>query len=207
MYRKQEVQTKILDVGKKTLDGAIEFISNSNMMGKQTVLLVGSNDLSSKSATEVFKQINKLCDIFQKKFHSCDLNIMPILPRPYNNKYNREAAVLNEKLNYMNKHNVSVVSSMEIRESDIDFFNRDNIHLNQDGNIQLVRAIKTHMNPKLGLPEYTTYSRQSRSTNELLKDSRNRSFHQRQRSPEQRRPRRRDDVNEKRDLICRLLGI
>ena len=210
MYKTKETHIKILDKGKKTLDGAIDFLQSSNMMGKQTLLLVGSNDVSAKSAPEVYRKFQRLCDVFLQEFPSCELNIMPVLPRPYNDRYNREATALNDRLCSMEMRNVSIIPDIGIRESDVNLFNIDNVHLTQDGNIKLVRAIKTHLNPKLGLPAYKTYSR---DTNELLKDNistrGNNSYSQtrRQRPNDQRQFRRRDEANEKRDLICRLLGI
>ena len=34
MYKTTEIEIKILDMGKKTVDGAVEFINNANVMGK-----------------------------------------------------------------------------------------------------------------------------------------------------------------------------
>ena len=43
-------------------------------------------------------------------------------------------------------------------------FNSDNVHVPNDGNMKLVRAIKIHLNPKLGLPAYTMYKLLARHT-------------------------------------------
>ena len=70
MYRNKTVEIKILDFGKKDLAGARQFINSAQTLGKQTVLLVGSNDISNNSSEQVCSRFGDVCGSFQRKFSS-----------------------------------------------------------------------------------------------------------------------------------------
>ena len=61
-------------------------------------------------------------------------------------KYNYELAKLMEKFK-----NVSIIKSDNIHGGKFDLHAHDKIHFNQKGKIALVRALKLHLNPEIGL--------------------------------------------------------
>ena len=161
MYKNKNVEIKVLDARKKNLDGAAEFIQSAQTLGKETVLIVGSNDIGESSADTVFRKFRNIRDKFESKFPSCKLNIVPVLPRYNNESYNRNACVVNSKLQALASDNTSIVN-LDISPDDRILFNNDNVHLSKQGNLVLVKLLKTHLNPKLGLPPYSSYSQKDR---------------------------------------------
>ena len=98
IYRNKKVEIKVLDARKKNLDGAIEYIQSSQNIGKETVILVGNNDLQHSSVDTVFQKFHDLGVNFKKKFPSNHLSIVPILPRYENDNYNSDASTINMRL-------------------------------------------------------------------------------------------------------------
>ena len=63
------------------------------------MVMVGNNDINDNSSVEVYKFFFcKVNETFKAKFPSDKLNIVPVLPRPHNERYNREASIVNETL-------------------------------------------------------------------------------------------------------------
>ena len=158
IYRNKKVEIKVLDARKKNLDGAIEYIQSSQNIGKETVILVGNNNLQHSSVDTVFRKFHDLGVNFKKKFPSNHLSIVPILPRYENDNYNSDASTVNMRLQELSSDNISIVILDGISPLESTQFNKDKIHLSNQGNLVLIRAQKTHLNPKLGLPPYSSYS-------------------------------------------------
>ena len=74
-------------------------------------------------------------------------------------KYNYELAKLMEKFK-----NVSIIKSDNIHGGKFDLHAHDKIHFNQKGKTALVRALKLHFNPEIGLKPYTSYSQNPHNT-------------------------------------------
>lgn len=211
LYKNKVVEIKILDNGKKNLAGAKEFINKADTVGKQTILLVGSNDIAEKAAPDVLQEVHNLCDTFKTKFPNGCLNIVPPLPRADNEQYNKEASMLYNKLNQVCCDNISIIRNDEINSSDHSMYVVDKVHLSSDGSAKLARVLKRHMNPKLGLPrpEYSAYP--ADNMNPIR-----RSFNEpRSRFPQNRQRsnlfvNRQNNFGQdqgKRDLILQLLGL
>ena len=94
----KNVDIKVLEKGKKILCGAMELVNLADSFGRRTLLIVGSNDISTDSVTEAFKKLQAICDLFCRKFPQSELSILPALPRPDSPDYNREASIFNKIL-------------------------------------------------------------------------------------------------------------
>ena len=133
MYKNKNVEIKILNTRKKNLDG-------------------------NNSVDTVIEKFRNVRDQFIEKFPSSKSNIVPVLPRLYNERYNREASAVNSRLQVLISDRTSIVNLDDITTADRTLFNKDDIHLSKQGNLVLVRMLKTQLNPKLGLPAYSSYS-------------------------------------------------
>lgn len=65
MYKNKEVEMKVVCAGKKNLHDAKEFLQTAKAVGKETLLIVGNNDISNSSATEVYKYVCNISDLFK----------------------------------------------------------------------------------------------------------------------------------------------
>ena len=159
MYMNKKVEIKVLEKGKKNLRGALDFVNSADSVGKQTLLIVGNNDISSDSTTEAFKKLQAVCELFSKKFPESELSILPVLPRPDNPDYNRDASIFNRKILELRSHKIHIVDTSDITPRDHDLFGHDKVHLSKSGNIALVKDIKS-FKPKVGFTNvfliYTT---------------------------------------------------
>ena len=153
MYRNKTIEIKVLA-------GAREFINSAQTLGKQTVLLVGSNDISNTSSEQVYGRFKDVYDSFQRKFPSGNLNIFQVLQRFGSDRYNSEASNLNDILCQLDKNfrNVSIIASNDLNGQNRALFNNDSIHLSKQGTGLLVKALKVHLNPKIGLEPYIAYN-------------------------------------------------
>ena len=76
----------------------MEFVNLADSFGGQTLLIVGSNDISSDSATEAFKKLQAVRDLFCRKFSQGELSILPALPRSDSPENNRIASIFNKSV-------------------------------------------------------------------------------------------------------------
>ena len=83
------------------------------------------------------------------------------------------------------------------------------MHLSKSGNIALVKDIKSHLNPKLGLPMYSSYTQLSKVGKKTNNDINKEGFHKERQPFNNRKPfgPRWDGWDEKRDILLRLLGL
>ena len=153
MYKHQTVEVKILEKDMKTLDGAEDFLERADYSGKQTILLVGSNDVSFNGAEVSIEKMESIVKKFNTKFPKGHLNIVPALSRHRDTEYNKQAEIYCDKLQKFNSGSVKVINSL-INDKNPSLFARDSIHLSPKGTAVLVSKIKAHLNPKLGLPSY-----------------------------------------------------
>lgn len=128
MYKNKNVEIKVLEKGKKNLCEALNFV---NSVGKQMLLIVGNNDISSDSTTEAFKKIQTVCELFSKKFPESELSILPVLPRPDNSAFNRDASIFNRKILELRSHKIHIVDTSDITPRDHDLFGQDKMHLSK----------------------------------------------------------------------------
>ena len=102
--RYQKCRHKVLEKVKKNLQGAMEFVNLADSFGRQTLLIVGSKDISSDSAIEAFKKLQAVCDLFCRKFPQSELSILPALPRPDSPENNRKASIFNKNVLELSSH-------------------------------------------------------------------------------------------------------
>ena len=133
MYRNKTVEIKILDYGKKDLAGARQFIYSAQTLGKQTVLLVDSNDIRNNSSELVCGRFGDVCVSFQGNCSSENLNNFPFLQRFGSNRYNREASHVNDKFCQLDKNfrNVSIIPSKDLNAQNRALLNNGSIHLSK----------------------------------------------------------------------------
>ena len=135
---KKNVQYQNVD-----LRGAMEVVNLADSAGRQTLLIVGSNDISTDSVTEAFKKLQAICDLFCRKFPQSQLSILPALPHPDSSDYNREASIFNKKILELSSHKIHIVNISGINQSNHDLFGQDKVHLSKSGHIALVKNIKS----------------------------------------------------------------
>ena len=127
------------------------------------IIGVGCNDLTNKPTSMVIEDMNRMLQhitptirvhLFQafERIHDVEFNQKV-------HKYNSELAKLMEKFK-----NVSIIKSDNIHGGKFNLYARDKIHFNQKGKIALVRALKLHLNPEIGLKPYTNYSQNPHNT-------------------------------------------
>ena len=75
-----------MDTRKKNLDGAAEFFQSAQTIGKETVIIVGNNDICDNSVDIVIEKFRNVRDQFIEKFPLSRLNIVPVLPRLNNER-------------------------------------------------------------------------------------------------------------------------
>ena len=90
----------------------------------------------------------------------CPLNIFPFLQRFGSNRYNREASQLNDKFCQLDKNfrNVSIIANKDLNGQIRALLNNDSIHLSKQGTGLLVKTLKMHLNPKIGLEPCIAYN-------------------------------------------------
>lgn len=163
IYKWQDVGITVLEKNKKNIEGATEFIQRLDKP-KHLLLGVGGNDLTTKPVEQVIDEMNSLvCSIAP----GIQVHLLPALERVGNSEYNQKARRYNKLLATSHTNHQGNVSVIEISfsSSKPELFAPDNIHLNNKGRAALVRDIKSHLNPMLGIKPYREYKRDSRNMN------------------------------------------
>ena len=80
----------------------------------------------------------------------------PLFHRINEERFNQDVDLLNTKLQLITCKTVSLVKNDNINSRNHRYYHSDGIHLSSSGNLELVRTIKSYMNPALGLRNYST---------------------------------------------------
>ena len=157
MYKNKDIQIEVLGQSKKTINGAKEYLDNRRNKSEHILLCVGSNDLATKSVDNTIRDMQNL--LSNHADPDVAVHIFPAIERVDSPKFNQKVTDYNDKLyvlcaNYMN---CSVIDLHNIAASSRNLFAKDGIHFNFKGRKELVKCIKTHLNPALGMKPYSEY--------------------------------------------------
>ena len=149
------VQT--LPRGKRNLEGAIDFISQAEYLGKHIILQCCSNDICRESVAATENKLRAVIDALHDKFPLSQIYVGEALPRLIvDPEYNRNNVMdFNKKLKELETDlNFKVIQHEKLMKPSIitmDIENGDGIHFNETGTAILVSDIKKTLNPILGL--------------------------------------------------------
>ena len=162
MYKNKEVKVVELGPGKKNIQGAIEYLIETEDIQPNTeiILAVGNNDLSTKDTDVVLGEMKGLTDLCKRKYPRNAIGVMPILPRMRNKVYNRKMKLLNAKMTDMESEELRIIENFEISEMESHsyLFKKDGVHFNPKGTAALVRIIKLYLNERFGMRPYDQYN-------------------------------------------------
>ena len=80
--------------------------------------------------------------------------MFPLFHRINEERFNQDVDLLNTKLQLITCKTVSLVKNDNINSRNHRYYHSDGVHLSSSGNLELVRTIKSYMNPALGLRNY-----------------------------------------------------
>ena len=156
IYKWRDVGVHVLGKGKKNIAGAQEYIGQLTGT-KHVVIGVGSNDLAptSMSAQQAIDEMTSLL----KSIPNASVHLLPAFERIGESKFNDKVREYNNLLSDTVRtfSNVSIIKS-GIHSRIAEFYADDKVHFSDKGRSKLVRDIKTHLNPVLGITEYSKYS-------------------------------------------------
>ena len=123
--------------------------------------IFGGNDLdrANSSVDEVLNSFKEIIDKNLAKLpQEGQIHIMPVLNRLKRDDYNIKAAQLNEKLKGLTSERVHLINNGVPINPEAGFYESRGVHLNRAGLLEIVKLIKTHINPLLGLKDYKEYN-------------------------------------------------
>ncbi|VDI59038.1 Hypothetical predicted protein [Mytilus galloprovincialis] len=85
----------------------------------------------------------------------------------------QDVDIVNTKLERLISNSLSLVRNDNINVRNYRYYHTDGVHLSISGNFELVRAIKSHMNPVLGLKDYHNNYNQSENIHQLTTPRKN----------------------------------
>ena len=144
---------KVLDDGKKNIQGAYDFIKNTNIKPKKSVVFqVIDNDLSSMSSPDaILNNLVNLLKLTESTFGpDVDIRVVEPLGRTSKNQkanywYNHKANIIANKLTSLKCLNGIVNCPKELKTANARYFKEEDngyIHLNHSGNMKLMYAYK-----------------------------------------------------------------
>ena len=114
-----------------------------NKQPSQLIVHVGTNDLSSKSPTEIVKSISVLGDAIKTENPKIDLTFSEVITRNDGKALADKVNLVNEHLNKLcTQRNWGLISHKNIKNIHL---NGSGIHLNRQGSAILARNIKTQL--------------------------------------------------------------
>ena len=156
---------KVLDDGKKNIQGAYDFIKNTNIKPKKSVIFqVIDNDLSSRSSTDaIINNLVNLLKLTENKFGpDVDIWVVEPLGRTSKNQkanywYNHKANIIVNKLTSLKCLKGIVNCPKELKTANARYFHEEDngyIHLNHSGYMKLMDAYKY----AFGIPQSISFS-------------------------------------------------
>ena len=146
---------KVLEKGKKNIQGAHDFVKETNVNPQKSVVFqVLDNDVASnKSVDDIVDDMRALLQFTKEKFgSSIKIKILEPIGRNQfddqkNKMYNEKANIIVKKLRDLKSEFVIdiIICPIQLRTAGSRFFKKDSggfIHLNNDGNLKLMNAFR-----------------------------------------------------------------
>ncbi|CAG2223921.1 unnamed protein product [Mytilus edulis] len=173
LYRYRKVNVQVLPRGKKTIQGAHEYIEQTDIQAKNILVMVGSNDLSHNKSPDILAEhLSTLKNLVNNRFPNTNIHVFPLFHRLNEELFNQDVDIVNTRLERLISNSLSLVRNDNINVRNHRYCLTDGLHLSISGNFELVRAIKSHMNPVLGLKDYHNYN-QSENIHQLTTPRKN----------------------------------
>lgn len=91
LYRYRKVNLHVLPRGKKTIQGAHEYIEHTDIQAKNILVMVGSNDLSqNKSPDTTSENFTTLKDLVNNRYPNTNLHVFPLFHRLNEDRFNQD---------------------------------------------------------------------------------------------------------------------
>lgn len=215
IYRNKKLDVTVLPQGKKNFSGVIEHLEKSKTP-KHFIIGVGCNDIDSRSITSatVTENVNHILNSPPK---GSVMHFLPVFERVKKDDYNKRVAETNKTIKELCKQKSDSffiepkgISTPFPSSSEPKMYARDGIHFNNLEKRSLVRKIKAHLNPHLGLKDYNQYEAPWERSKQLRSENNRQSWtssgwgHIR---PKFERPRQQQGKNRVRRLLEELLDI
>lgn len=215
IYRNKKLDVTVLPQGKKNFSGVIEHLEKSKTP-KHFIIGVGCNDIDSRSITSatVKENVNQILNSPPK---GSVMHFLPVFERMKMDDYNKRVAETNTTIKELCKQKSDSFfiepkgkSTPFPSSSEPNMYARDGIHFNNLGKRSLVRKIKAHLNPHLGLKDYNHYEAPLERPKQIRSENNRQSWtssgwgHIR---PKFERPRQQQGKNRVRRLLEELLDI
>ena len=169
---KQNVWSRICE--KKTINDAKDYIKRASVKSKVIGYIVGSNDLTFKSAEDAAQDAKDLISQTKTRFPESEVIFYEVPPRksdPRWKGYENRRNLFNHMIaKYCDNMPGSRFVSSSITEHDI---SNDNVHLWKGSERIIVRDLKFVMNKLLGLKAYEEYRRDENTTSNNMRYSSN----------------------------------
>ena len=174
LYKFRKVKVIVLGKGEKTLKGAEKFLDNTTLQYKNLVIMTGSNDLSQGASPDnIIEDMQALIELVRYKSPNSKIHVFPVFHRLDSPNFNSKVDATNNNLYKLQSDYVQIVKNDTIYSSHRNLYASDGIHMSVSGNMELVRLIKTHLNPILGLRSYSKFTYSNHMSNERHRQSHN----------------------------------
>jgi len=176
IYRNKDIQINVLGKGEKNIKGAISFCMSKNLP-KHLILGVGNNDLDKNETSFCVREMTRLINFVRNKSKSCIIHILPAFDRVNKPEFNTKVQNFNNDVgNFCSQiDNCHLIENSLISSAHKALFS-DGVHFSVSGQKSLVRIVKRHLNPFLGMKPYSEYIRgknKSSATNRRVQFGRN----------------------------------
>ena len=164
LYTNKKCVVKLLPNG--TMYEAHHYINNNPQViknSKSVVLILGHTEIGTQPTSDCITDIKNLIELLQEINPMTEIIVTPISERAGGSELNDSVKSYNTVLKRECPTGVHLIDRRIVAYKGY-LYDWDGKHLNEKGNRELVRAIKTVVNPILGLPPYIT-NRRNRSDN------------------------------------------
>lgn len=136
--------------------------------------MTGSYDLSQGvSPDNIIEDMQALIELVRYKSPNSKIHVFPVFHRLDSPNFNSKVDATNNNLYKLQSDYVQIVKIDTIYSSHRNLYASDGIHMSVSGNMELVRLIKTHLNPILGLRSYSKFTYSNHMSNERHRQSHN----------------------------------
>lgn len=159
IYKNKDAELIILGKGEKSINGAKNYC-DSHSSPTHLVIGVGNNDLEKKPTDTCIADIKYFILTFLQKNKDTTIHVLPAFERVNKATFNSKCADFNAEIKWFCSQNekCEFIENKLISSLDPSLFS-DGIHFSNSGKKSLVRIIKAHLNPHIGLKPYEDYFR------------------------------------------------